>query len=58
VFCAAVVQAERAEYLLAAGRGEEAGELLDDSRATFARLRAKPWLERVDAALGRQRVVA
>jgi len=58
VFCSAVVHAERAEHLLAAGRGEEAGELLDDSRATFARLRAKPWLERVDAALGRQRVVA
>jgi class 3 adenylate cyclase/tetratricopeptide (TPR) repeat protein len=57
-FCAAVAQAERAEHLLAAARGEEAGELLDDSRATFARLRAKPWLERVDAALGRQRVVA
>jgi tetratricopeptide (TPR) repeat protein len=58
VFFAAVAQAERAEHLVAAGRSREASELLDDSRATFERLRAKPWLERVDAALGRQRVVA
>ena len=58
VFFVAVAQAERAEHLLAAGRNDEALELLGDARETFARLRAKPWLERVEAALGRQRVVA
>jgi hypothetical protein len=58
VYCAAVARAERAEHLLAAGRNEEAGELLRDSRETFARLRAKPWLDRVDAVLGRQQAVA
>ena len=58
VFFVAVVQAERAEHLLAAGRNDEAGELLDEARETFAQLRAKPWLERVEASLGRQRVVA
>jgi hypothetical protein len=58
VYYVAVAQAERAEHLLAAGRDEEVAELLRDSRETLARLRAKPWLERVDAVLGRQQAVA
>jgi hypothetical protein len=58
VFQTAVAQAERAEHLLAAGRADEARLLLAAARDTFARLRAEPWLRRVEAALGRERVVA
>ncbi len=47
IFDLAVVRLEHAEWL--AGQGEErrARELLDQARATFERLRATPWLERV-----------
>ncbi|MGN6798010.1 MAG: hypothetical protein ACTHKS_07660, partial [Gaiellaceae bacterium] len=58
VFFVAVTQLERAERLLAAGNVDEAEELLASAHGTFTQLRARPWLERVDAALGRRRVVA
>jgi hypothetical protein len=57
-FHVAVAQAERAERLVAAGQAVEAARLLAQARDTFERLRALPWLDRVDAALGREQVVA
>jgi hypothetical protein len=50
-FHVAVVQLEHGEWLTAQGRAGEAAELLAEARETFERLRAVPWLERVDAAL-------
>lgn len=47
-FSLAVVQIEHAELLAALGRGEEGRPLLVEARETFERLRATPWLERVD----------
>jgi predicted ATPase len=44
----AVVLLEHAEWFHATGRGTEAEPLLDEARAIFERLRAVPWLERVD----------
>jgi hypothetical protein len=57
-FHLAVVQTERAEQLVAAGRADEAARLLAEARGPFERLQATPWLHRVDAALGREQVVA
>jgi len=48
-FYLAVVQLEHAELLVASDRTEECGPLLAEARETFERLRATPWLERVDA---------
>ena len=44
----AVVRLEHAEWLAESGRAAEAEPLLDEARATFERLRARPWLERVN----------
>jgi hypothetical protein len=44
----AVVLLELAEWLTEAGRAEEAAAPRDEARAIFERLRATPWLERVD----------
>ena len=44
----AVVLLEHAEWLASTGRVDEAQQLLDEARMTFERLRATPWLERVD----------
>jgi hypothetical protein len=41
---------EHAEWLVAQGRAEEAEPLLAEARELFERLRAVPWLERLDAA--------
>jgi tetratricopeptide (TPR) repeat protein len=57
-FHVAVAQAERAERLVAAGQAVEAARLLAEARDTYERLRALPWLDRVDAGLGREQVVA
>jgi hypothetical protein len=46
-FWAAVACLEHAELL---GAGEETEQLLADARETFQLLKAKPWLDRVDAA--------
>jgi hypothetical protein len=43
-----VVQLEHAELLAATGRSEDSGPLVAEARETFERLRATPWLERVD----------
>jgi class 3 adenylate cyclase/tetratricopeptide (TPR) repeat protein len=52
-FYVAVTRVERAERLIAEGRGDEARPLLEQARETFEELRARPWLERVDnAAVG------
>ena len=48
-FYLAVVQLEHAELLAPTGRADECGPLLTEAREIFERLRATPWLERVDA---------
>jgi class 3 adenylate cyclase/tetratricopeptide (TPR) repeat protein len=47
-FHLAVVQLEHAEWLAAQGRASDAEPLLDEARETFARLGARPWLERAE----------
>jgi hypothetical protein len=49
VLQAAKVQTEHGEWLLGETRREEAAVVLAEARAVFERLRARPWLERVDA---------
>jgi class 3 adenylate cyclase/predicted ATPase len=56
-FYVAATQVERAELLLAT-RPADAHQLLGEARQELARLRAAPWLARVDAVLGREQVVA
>jgi class 3 adenylate cyclase/tetratricopeptide (TPR) repeat protein len=46
-FWLAVALLEQAELLSAAGRWVEAEPLADEAQATFVRLRAAPWLERL-----------
>jgi class 3 adenylate cyclase/tetratricopeptide (TPR) repeat protein len=50
-FWVAVTRLELAESLLAQQHEPEANHLLTLARATFDELRARPWLERADAAL-------
>jgi class 3 adenylate cyclase len=50
VFYEAVTLLEHAEWLLGQARTEDAAPLFDDARATFQRLRATPWLARLEAA--------
>jgi hypothetical protein len=50
VFYLAVTQLEHGEWLVGEGRDTEAEPLLSEARETFERLRAAPWLERLDAA--------
>jgi hypothetical protein len=50
-FGLAVTLVEYGEWLVGQGRAEEARPLLDESRAIFEHLGARPWLERVGAAL-------
>jgi class 3 adenylate cyclase/tetratricopeptide (TPR) repeat protein len=47
-FQLAVVLLEHAEWLASAGRAEEAAALAGEARETFERLRAMPWLQRLD----------
>jgi tetratricopeptide (TPR) repeat protein len=47
-FYLAVTQLEHGEWNLARGRPEEAGRLLAEASATFERLEARPWLERME----------
>ena len=49
VFWLAVARTELAELLVRQGRDDEAAELELGARATFERLRAAPWLTRVEA---------
>ena len=46
---------EHAEWLTSQGRSDEAQPLLDTARETFERLEAKPWLERLEAAVSATR---
>jgi hypothetical protein len=48
-FWLAVALLESAEWLVEEGRTDDAKPLLDEARELFERLRADPWLERVDA---------
>ena len=50
-FWVAVTQLELGEWLAGQGRTEEAEPPLAEARATFERLRARPWLERADRAV-------
>lgn len=50
-FHAAMTQLELGELLLSQGRTQDADPLLAEAREVFERLGAKPWVERVDAAL-------
>jgi class 3 adenylate cyclase/tetratricopeptide (TPR) repeat protein len=49
-FWLAVVLLEQGEWLVAQSRPEDAVTLLQDAREIFERLRARPWLERLDRA--------
>ena len=54
-FWLAVTLLEHGEWLVASGRGDEAAPLLGEAREIFERLRARPWLERVEWAAGARR---
>jgi class 3 adenylate cyclase/predicted ATPase len=56
-FWLAVTLTEHGEWLTEQGRGEEALPILSEAREVFERLKARPWLDRVDRAAG-PRVVA
>jgi class 3 adenylate cyclase/tetratricopeptide (TPR) repeat protein len=51
-FWLAVTLTEKGEWLKEQGRAEEAEPVLSEARAIFERLKAAPWLERVDRAAG------
>jgi predicted ATPase/class 3 adenylate cyclase len=53
VFPLAVALTEHAEWLIDLGRNEEASLLLDEAAAIFEPLRARPYLERIEAARAR-----
>jgi hypothetical protein len=57
-FDLAVTLLEHAEWLLAQGRPGDAAPLLEEARPIFERLRATPWLERLDRVSGMQDVPA
>jgi len=57
-FYVAVTELEHAEWLIGQARAADAEPLLADSRATFERLGAKPWLERLDSVTAQDRVAA
>jgi class 3 adenylate cyclase/tetratricopeptide (TPR) repeat protein len=46
----ALTQVDHAEWLASVGRQGEADDLLGQARGVFQRLRATPWIERVDRA--------
>jgi predicted ATPase/class 3 adenylate cyclase len=48
-FPLAVAQLEHGEWLTAAGRPEDASQVLTAAREAFQRLQATPWLDRLDA---------
>jgi tetratricopeptide (TPR) repeat protein len=57
-FWLAVALLESAEWLVNEGRAEDAKPLLDEARELFERLRATPWLSRVEAvAIHRAEIV-
>ncbi len=52
-FWQAVTRLDAGEAALLAGRDEEGRWYLEQARATFSELRARPWVERVDVATSR-----
>ena len=54
-FWLAVTQLEHGEWLVGEDRASEAEPLLAEAQEAFARLEAKPWLDRVGAAVARPR---
>jgi tetratricopeptide (TPR) repeat protein len=50
-FWLAVTQLEHAEWLVGEGRPSDAEPMLAEAREAFARLEAKPWLDRVEAVV-------
>jgi hypothetical protein len=56
-FYVAATRVERAERRLAEGLEETGQALLAEAREELVRLGAAPWVERVDAALGREPAV-
>jgi len=55
-FYVAVTRVERGHHLLARDRVDEGRPLLEHARETFEELRARPWLDRVEAAESQARV--
>ena len=49
-FYVAVTLVEHAEWLIERGRAADAARPLEEARAIFERLKAKPWLDRIDRA--------
>jgi hypothetical protein len=47
-FWMAVTLLEHAEWLVGQGRGSEGQPLLAEAREIFERLKARPWVERLD----------
>jgi tetratricopeptide (TPR) repeat protein len=56
LFWLAVVLLEYGEWLTGLGRVEEATPLLDEAREIFERLKARPWLERLEKLLPEREV--
>ena len=54
-FWLAVTQLEHGEWLVAEDRASEAEPMLADAGETFARLEARPWLDRAEAAVAERR---
>jgi tetratricopeptide (TPR) repeat protein len=54
----AVTSLEYSEWLVAQGRSEDAEPLLTEARELFGRLKAAPWLERLDSIVPREQVPA
>jgi len=48
MFWAAVTLVEQGEWLASQGRAEDAAPTLDEARTIFERLKATPWLERIE----------
>jgi class 3 adenylate cyclase/tetratricopeptide (TPR) repeat protein len=57
-FSMAVTLVEHAEWLAEQGRSDEAGPLLAEAHEIFERLKAKPWLERVEKLLPSEASIA
>jgi hypothetical protein len=57
-FWLAVTLLEHAEWLSERGRAGEIGELLDEAKAIFERLKVRPWLERLERVVVPEAAVA
>ncbi len=50
-FQLAITLLEQSEWLIGRGRGAEAEQRLEEAKAIFERLQARPWLDRVARAV-------